>query len=463
MQGRLSRKERAALLSVAATLAITVAKGAAGVLTGSLALISDALHSLLDVVSSAATFFVVRFADKPADATHPYGHEKIEPLAALGQTILLAMVAGAVVFEGLRRLGSGQAGSVEAPPIAFAILGVSIAIDVWRWRSLRRAAQETGSHALAADALHFSSDLANSALVILALVAAMFGYPQVDALVAVGVALFIAVAGVRLGRRTVDALIDAAPSGVEQRMREAATAAPGVLGVERLRVRTSGARTLGDLDLALPRSLTLDQVAAVKADVAARLRVAQPGADITLSTTPRALDEEPILERIMLVAARQRILIHRVLLQQVEARLTVSLDLEIDARMSLSAAHRRATGLERAVQDELGAHVEVDTHIEPLEPQEVEGRDVPEEERGPLALVLAELAVQSGELSQVHNVRVRRTERGLVVNFHCRAEPALTVAEAHARIDRLERRLRERLPAVGRIVGHVEPLQGDHP
>src|SRR3712207_3780413 len=181
-----ARKERAALWSIAASAVITLAKGAAGLATGSLALISDAAHSLLDVASTTMTWLAVRAARKPADAQHHYGHGKFESLAALGQTAFLFLLSGAVAYEGVRRLAAGDA-AVAPSWTAVAVLVAAIAVDAWRWQSLTRVARETGSEALEADALHFSSDLVNSVLVLAALGAAAAGYPQVDSLVAIGV------------------------------------------------------------------------------------------------------------------------------------------------------------------------------------------------------------------------------------------------------------------------------------
>lgn len=198
-------KERAALWSIAASVIITLAKGAAGLATGSLALISDALHSVLDVAATTMTYLAIRVAARPADESHQYGHGKVESLAALVQTAFLFGLSAAVTWEGLRRLGSGE-GEVRPSWIAAGVLVAAIAVDAWRWASLVRTARATGSEALAADALHFSSDLVNSVLVLAALGAAALGYPEVDALVAVGVALFIGMAGFRLARRTLDTL-----------------------------------------------------------------------------------------------------------------------------------------------------------------------------------------------------------------------------------------------------------------
>ncbi|HEY8567125.1 MAG TPA: cation diffusion facilitator family transporter [Beijerinckiaceae bacterium] len=450
------RKRRAALWSIAASAAITIAKGAAGLATGSLALLSDAVHSLLDVASTTLTWLAVRAADKPADAEHHYGHGKFESLAALVETAFLFLLSGAVAYEGLRRLVAGQA-DVQPSLAAAAVLVGAILVDAWRWWSLRRVARETKSEALEADALHFSSDLINSVLVLAALGAAALGYTQADSLVAIGVSLFIAVAGFRLARRTIDALLDAAPKGLAEAVRTRAAAVPGVVSVERVRVRAAGGATFGEVGVRVSRTLPLERVAALRERVAQALREDMPGADILVTAEPTSLDDESLLERVLLIAAKRRTPVHHVMVQDVAGRLTLSLDLEVDGRMSLGAAHQRATRLEAAILEELGPEVEIDTHIEPLRVSPLAGEDAEAAVAEPIAAALAGTAAAVGQITGIHSVRVRRTADGLVVNYHCLADPSLTVANVHAQVDELERRVRAAHPEIMRVVGHAEP------
>lgn len=451
------RKERAALSSIAASAVITLAKGAAGLTTGSLALISDAAHSLLDVASTTLTWMAVRAAHKPADEVHHYGHGKLESLAALVETTFLFLLSGAIAFEGVRRLSAGE-GKVEPNWIAAAVLVGAIVIDGWRWWTLRQVAQETGSEALAADALHFSSDLVNSVLVLAALGAAAMGYPQADALVAIGVSLFIAVAGFRLAKRTTDTLLDAAPKGLAERVKALAEGVPGVVSVDRVRVRPAGGQIFGEVFVKVSRTLPLEHVAELKDTIQRVIARDLRGCEITVSTEPVQLDDETILERVLLIAAKRRMPVHHVMIQEVAGQLNLSLDLEVDGRMSLSAAHGLATKLETAIRQELGPEIEVDTHIEPLRVSPLAGEDEGGAAAQDIIAALDETAIQVGQISDVHSVRVRRTADGLVVNYHCHFAPALTVASVHAHVDELERQVRARYPEILRMIGHAEPL-----
>src|SRR5215204_5640369 len=292
--GQEQRKERAAIWSIVASVAITLGKGAAGLASGSLALISDAAHSLLDVAATTVTWLALRAAHKPADEEHQYGHGKYESLAALIETAFLFVLSGAVAFEGVRRLWAGEA-DVVFSWAAVGVLCAAIVVDSWRWWSLRRIARETGSDALAADALHFSSDLVNSVLVLAALGATAMGYPESDALVAIGVSAFIAFAGFRLAQRTINTLLDTAPKGLAEQVRARAEGVPGVVSVERVRVRPAGGHVIGEVLVRVSRTLPLERVAEIKGKVVNAIREELPQGEFTVTADPIQLDDETIL------------------------------------------------------------------------------------------------------------------------------------------------------------------------
>jgi cation diffusion facilitator family transporter len=451
-----ARKLAVARASIAASALLAVAKLVAGLWSGSLSLLSEAGHAAVDTCATILTYFAVREADKPADAEHHYGHGKIEALAALVETGVLFGLALFVVGEAARRLTEPEP-EVDAGWPAFAVLGVSILVDLWPSRQLLRVAKEEGSDALAADALHFASDLIASILVAIGLAATRFGFVQGDALAAFGVALFIAVAGYRLGRRTIETLLDAAPSELVPQLQQAIGDVPGVIAPEALRLRQVGQTVIGEATFAVSRALGMEEAAHLKQEVAAAIEKVAPGAQVALIAVPRALDSETVVERVMLVAARRRLPVHHIVAQQVEQRLSISLDLELDAEMPMGKAHALATELENAIRDEFGAETEIETHIEPLAPPELMGRDADPTMRAALEAALARYVAAQDVLHDVHDIRVRGTRGGLVVNYHCQIDDLLTVEAAHEAIDAVERRLREEFPTILRIVGHCEP------
>jgi divalent metal cation (Fe/Co/Zn/Cd) transporter len=255
-----------------------------------------------------------------------------------------------------------------------------------------------------------------------------------------------------------DTLLDAAPEGVAQRIREAAAAVPGVVSVERVRVRPGGGQVFGEVKVRVARTLPLERVAALKERIAGAIAADMPQAEITVSTEPVQLDDETVLERVLLIAAKQRLPVHHVIVQEVEGGMSLSLDLEVDGRLPLRAAHARADRLEEAIRAELGPGIEVETHIEPLRVSPLAGRDAEPEAARRIEAALEDLARAIAPMADVHSVRVRRTDAGLVVNYHCCFDPALPVADVHAHVDELERRMRERHPEILRMIGHAEPI-----
>jgi cation diffusion facilitator family transporter len=450
-------KQKVALSSIAASAGLTLAKGIVGLSTGSLAILSEAAHSLIDLAATLMTYFAVRVSDKPADAEHHYGHGKVESVSALAETALLFLLSGVVVWEALSRLAAGGGHAVEATWWSFAVIGVSIVVDFFRARVLYRVAGETSSEALEADALHFGSDMWSSIAVLIGLGAVALGHEWADAAAAVVVALFICVAGWRLGRRTIETLTDTAPAGVAARITAIVARVPSVVSVERVRVRQAGGVQFIDLIVDVSRTLALDRVAALKDRIEAAVRAAYPKAELSVTTEPRALDGETVLERVMVIARNRSLAVHHVTVHAIGAKLSVSLDLEVDGALALGVAHDIASELEEAVREEIGPGVEVETHIEPLQPHDQPGVEAAPERVAAVRNALTEIAATFAAVGEVHDVRVRRCDGAEIVNFHCQVDPLLTVAEVHERVDDVERALRERFPSIKRVIGHAEP------
>jgi cation diffusion facilitator family transporter len=449
-------KQKVALSSIAASAGLTLAKGIVGLSTGSLAILSEAAHSLIDLAATLMTYFAVRVSDKPADAEHHYGHGKVESVSALAETALLFVLSGVVIWEALARLSGSDGHPVEATPWSFVVIGGSIVVDFFRARLLYRVADETASEALEADALHFGSDMWSSIAVLVGLAAVALGYAWADAAAAIIVALFICIAGWRLGRRTIETLTDTAPAGAAAKITAIVARVPSVVAVE----RQAGGVQFVDLSVGVSRTLALDRVAALKARIEAAVRAVYPKAELSITTEPRALSGESVLERVMVIARNRSLAVHHVTVHAIGTQLSVSLDLEVDGALALGVAHDIASELEDAVREEIGPDVEVETHIEPLQPHDQPGLDASPQRVAAVRDALTEIATKFAAVGEVHDVRVRDSDGGEIVNFHCRVDPLLPVAEVHARVDDVERALRERFPSIKRVIGHAEPRRG---
>jgi divalent metal cation (Fe/Co/Zn/Cd) transporter len=258
-------------------------------------------------------------------------------------------------------------------------------------------------------------------------------------------------------------LTDTAPRGAADRITAAINRVPGVVAIERLRVRQVGEVAFVDLVVAVSRTLPLDRLAAVKRRIVEAVRADSPAAEVTVTTEPRALDDESVLERVMVIARNRSLAVHHVTAHAIEGRLAISLDLELDGALSLGAAHDVATGLEEAIREELGPEVEVETHIEPLQPFDEPGRDASPQRIAAVREALTEIATKVDFVRAIHDVRVRAAGDGEIVNFHCFVDPALKVADVHDKVDEVERALRLRFPSIKRAIGHAEPAAPSSP
>jgi cation diffusion facilitator family transporter len=450
-------KKAVAISSMAASLAMTIGKFTIGLTTGSLGLISEGLHSLLDFGATIMTYMAVRVSDKPADAEHHFGHGKIEAVTALGETVLLFLTSIWIIYEAIHRLMAPKI-EVEATWWSFGVIIASIVIDISRARALKRTAEKTKSMALEADALHFSSDVLSSSVVLIGLGFVAFGWPIGDPIAAIGVSIFVCRAGWMLGRRTFDTLIDAAPEGAADRVHAIVREVPGVADVGRVRIRPAGSVFFIDVDVAVGRGWPLSKVLSLKQAVADAIRAAMSGAEVTVTTHPLKLNEETIQQRAQIIAANHGAQVHHITAHQVGGKLSVSFDLEVDGTLALSDAHRIASELEIDMRSEFGQETEVETHIEPLQDATIAGEDADGETLTKISAALEKAAAEDGVLSDIHNVRARHTAQGLIVIFHCRTAPERTVAEIHGIVDALERRLRAAVPGIWRTVAHAEPI-----
>jgi cation diffusion facilitator family transporter len=453
----INEKQRVALISILASTVLAGSKLVAAIFTGSLGILSEAVHSIIDMGATVITWVAVRYSDQPPDEDHHFGHEKVESISALIATGLLFLTTAWVAWEAIHRLLSGHA-EVEVTWWAAAIIAGTVLIDLNRSRALMKVARKTSSAALEADALHFTSDMWSSLVVLAGLGAVWLGYSWADPLAALIISVFIARAGWQLGKRTLDTLLDAAPQGALEKITELARQTEGVMGLTRCRVRPAGATLFIDVDISVRRILPLEEVSDIKLKFADTIRSHYPNGDISVTANGVAIDDETLFDKVLLQARRRGLAIHHLTAQHVDGRTALSFDLEVDGEMSLAEAHEVATGLERAIHEELGGDIEIDSHIEPLHPSGISGTDADAKSAERVETQLRKLAISRKPLTDVHKVRVRATEHGLFVSYHCRFPGSHSVEAVHEAVDALEEALRKKLPEVRRVIAHAEPI-----
>ena len=254
-----TEKKRVALISVLAAVFLTIFKIIVGILTGSLGILSEALHSGLDLVAAVITYFSVRLSDKPADSDHRYGHGKIENLSALIETFLLLITCAWIIYEAVSRLVSGNT-HIEVNKWSYIVVISSIVIDYNRSRMLFRVAKKHNSQALEADAIHFSTDIWSSTVVLFGLICVNYGWYFADAVAALGVASIVLFVSYQLGKRAIDVLLDKAPMDTVAIVEQTLSNYPEVKQFHDLKVRTAGADTFIKFNIHLEPDLSLRQV-----------------------------------------------------------------------------------------------------------------------------------------------------------------------------------------------------------
>jgi len=459
-------KKRAALLSVGSAVLLVSLKSFLVVRTGSLGVLSEALHSGLDLIAAILTFLSVRVSDRPADERHPYGHGKFENFSAFVETGLLALTACYIIFEAFERLFF-RAVHIQPSVTAIVVLLVALSIDLTRARALRRVAAKYTSDALEADALHFSTDVWSTIVVIagigLVWAGETWNLPALiyaDALAGLAVASVILWVGAQLGRRTLDALLDAAPEGLQQEIAKAVARMDGVLDVDRVRVRRAGNRHFVDATVSVARTASLEQVHTLSDAIEKRIGEIVPS-DVMVHAEPRAPQGEHLFEAIRAQAQGLGLAIHDLTAVQQAGQLFIELHLEVDEKLSLREAHRQATQLEEKIRELRDGHVEVNIHIEPL------GRHIatPDAGAGELKQLsrsieefLNSLTAEYDELINCHDVHVRQVEHHTLASCHCTMKSSLPITEVHDVTAALEDRVKEKFPQVSRVTIHPEPV-----
>lgn len=466
-QGQADREKRlVALWSVLAAILLTSLKLVIGLATGSLGILAEAAHSGLDLVAAAMTLWAVRVSGRPADPNHTYGHGKIENLSALGETLLLLLTCVWIIYESIHRLFFMDEVVVEANVWAFSVVVISIVVDFSRSRALSRAAKKHHSQALEADALHFSTDIWSSAVVFVGLVGVLAGEKlqapwlvHADSVAALGVALIVIWVSFRLGRKSIDDLLDSVPRHLQEEVTSVAAQVPGVEDVKQVRLRRSGAEVFADVTLAVDPATSFERTHDIADRTEEAVRSLLPMADVVVHVEPVAGASEDLLTTIRLVASRHGLGAHGIRVYDEEGCRSLELHLEVNESLTIDEAHRQATGFEEEIRGAIPGLARVITHLEPAGSASA---IVQAETTGAAEIdkAIREFLDASQVALRPHEIRVQRTGEELAVSFHCTLDAETAVTTAHELTEQLEKHLRARVPALGRVVIHVEPTTG---
>src|SRR3954453_21931326 len=451
---RVHPQRRTALVSVVAAIALIALKLGAGLASHSLGLVSEAAHSGTDLIAALLTFFTVGVAVRPADVAHQYGHGKAEHLGALAEAAILVLVSCFIAWRAITHLVGRTEATVEATWYAFVVVGLVIAIDLSRTIVSRRASRRYGSAALAANALHFGSDLAGSGAVLFGLLLVRGGHPRADSAAALFVAVLVLLARARVIKRNVDVLMARAPAAAEDAAREAIAGIEPAVAVDRLRMRQSGSRQFADVVITVPPGAAVGQGHAAADRVEAALHDALPGSDVVVHVEP-AEDEAALRDRAHAAALgvpRVRE-VHNVSVLHVGTGIEVSLHLKLPGDLTLEEAHEVATQVEQTISAAVPEVDSVQTHLEPLR-EAGQGRRLADDS-AERSLVMQVVRETTGQ--EVRDLRFLRTEDGVVAYLTLGLEGGSRLADAHARASEIEERIRRARPDIADVVVHTEP------
>jgi len=451
------RPHALASASLGIDVGLLIVKLVTAFLTGSLGLLSEALHSGLDLVASIFALLGVRAARKPADPEHPYGHGRAENLAALGEGCLLLLAALGIGYEGVMRLSSGRA-EVEATAYALGLLAGVVVLEASRATVLLRAARIWASPALAASGQNRLADIGSAASVLGGLVGVRFGLWWADATAALVVAALIARAAGLLIYRSADILIDRAPVGVEDEVRRTIAGVAGVRRVGAVRVRRSGGRLLGDARVSARPTLSVEGARQLSQEVRAAVERAHPDLDLAIVVEPQSAEDD-LVERVHATAARQGMIrdLHNVTVErEQDGSLHLSMHVKLPGHMTLDAAGAASEELERRLREEFRGVSRVDVHLEPLEPTLVSGADVTAG-RGDLAVAIRRIVEAHPDVLRCRDVELSAREDGIVAHVVAEMPGEVSLERAHAVETELEERLRRALPELSEVVARAVP------
>lgn len=464
-----SEKQQVALSSVLAAIFLTVIKIVVGVFSGSLGILSEAAHSALDLGAAIVTFFAVRISDKPADMEHNYGHGKVESFSALIETLLLLATCGWIMYEAVVRLFLGKMVEVSGTYWGIGIMLLSIVINISRARALKKVAKKYGSQALEADALHFDSDVWSSLVVIGGLICVSIGnYFKIpvlsygDPLAALGVSILVIVVSVKLGKRTIDVLLDTAPKGMMSMVLHEVNSIKGVLDVANVRIRPVGASQFIELNVGIARNESHRVVHSIVHEVRGKLQQKIPDSDIVISTFPvdvPGMQDKEIFHTVKKIVDEfpNCTNIHNIHIYEVAGEKYIAVHIEIKESISLSQSHELSHEISGLIQDALTDVKEVSVNFEHIKQRHILAQDITEKSRELIKDIDLLLNIVPEKLN-CHDIKVYSQGDKITIFFHCSVRGDYSIEKTEMISKNITNKIKNNFKNVDNVHIHIEPL-----
>jgi cation diffusion facilitator family transporter len=464
----MNEKKKVALSSVVAAIFLTAMKLTVGVITGSLGILSEAAHSALDLGAAVITFFAVKISDKPADKEHNYGHGKIESFSALIETLLLLVTCVWIIYEAVERLFYEKSSDITNTYWGMAIILISMIVDITRSRALKKAAEQYGSQALAADALHFSSDVLSSLVVFIGLACVTVGNVfkvkflyNADPVAALGVSILVIIISFRLGKQTVEVLLDTAPKGMLNQILHEVNQINGVLDVANVRVRASGPRVFIDLDIGINRNESHRVVHSIVNEVRERLERKITGCDVMISTYPvdTAGEDQEIYHTVKKIVDNFPICtnIHNIHVYEVAGEKYIAIHLEVKESMNLTESHHLSHEIGDLISQQLQDVRDVSVNFEYVKRQYITAEDVTDQNPDIISQI-KNLVNKVPERLNCHDIKIYSQGGKLTIFLHCEMKEEYSIEKIENISKAINEKIKSNIREIDSIHMHVEPM-----
>lgn len=440
-----------------------------GVFTGSLGIISEALHSGLDLVATVITFLAIRFSDKPADAQHHYGHGKMESFSALIETILLLITCIWIIYEAIQKLFFGKSSATNGAIWGAVVMVISIIVDSTRVGILKRTAKKYGSQALEADALHFSSDILSSAVVCGGLVCVWIGeifhipaLKYADPIAALGVAALVIRVSMKLGKETIDVLLDTAPKGMKEAIEKEISTIANIVQIESVRIRPSGAVKYIDLNIGVESVQDNLSVHKLVSEIKNRVSKLVPNSDVVVSTFPiESLSVEDVnINRTLVKIVGQVpncLNVHNVHIYELDGKKEITAHIELKENLTLSATHELSHEISKRIKKEIDSIENVNLFFERAEP-ELRIEDITEFATD-IVCSIKEVVNGISDDMDCHEIRIYKKGDKVSTFLHCGVREEFTVDKLELLSDDIKRKLKSNVNHLENVHIHFEPLE----
>lgn len=454
-------KLQVAKKSLIAALFITSIKFLAAYFSGSLAVLSEMFHSGIDILACTVTILSVKFSSKPPDEDHNYGHGKIESFAAIFQVLILFLVCSYIIYEAVNRLLADVPPELNISFWIFGVILVSLVIDVNRTIALKKAAKQTKSQALEADALHFSSDILSSIVVLVALSLTYFGISEiadsVGALVVSGIILFV---GSKLLKRAFDSLMDKVPRDLREKIKTETMKVSGVESIKDLRIRSTGAKIFIDMTINISRIIPFSKAHDITEALEKKILEVAPLADIVIHSEPIVTESETINDKIRMIVNEFGFQCHDIFSHKIDKNIFTELHIEIDNTNDLTKAHSIVDRIEERIKSEIVIIKNVKIHLDEPGDKLFETTDITNKSSD-MINITRKLLNNYDEIIGVNDIKVISAKGKIRVSMNCTFDSNMTFEEVHDLVTLLESRIfidvKLYYPRLSNVIIHAEP------